>query len=145
MHKLLKCCDHNLGKHCKWILVIQQTTVNYLLLGIYIFVKYFDNKVKMNVMDYYYWIIKILGGIRTEVVVKRVVADPQGEMKNDKSCWVRTQVMQEASSPKSDQDSLWFPKEKQVDKWVSPRKNIIQSKINKLRIVKCITYTSPQE
>ena len=30
-------------------------------------------------MDYFYLIIKILRGIRTEVVVKRVFADPQGE------------------------------------------------------------------
>ena len=47
----------------------------------------------MNVMDYYYWIIKILWGIITEVDVKRVFANPQGDMLNDENWWVRTQVM----------------------------------------------------
>ena len=45
-------------------------------------------------------------GIKTEVVVERVFADPQGEKISGKRCWVRTQVMQEESSPKSSQDSL---------------------------------------
>ena len=52
-------------------------------------------------MDYYYyWINKRLKGNRTEVAVKIVFVDPQGKMTNGESCWVRTQVMQEASSPK---------------------------------------------
>ena len=79
----------------------------------------------MIVMDYYYWIIKILRGIRNEVVVKRLFADPQGEMTNGKSCRVRNQVMQEASSPKSSQDSLWSAKVKEAHKWPSPRQNTI--------------------
>ena len=40
----------------------------------------------MNVMDYYNWIIKILRGIRTKVVVKRAFVDPEGEMTNDENC-----------------------------------------------------------
>ena len=57
----------------------------------YLFFIDFDNKVKMNVMDYYYyyWIIKILRGNRTEVAIEIVFADPQGEITNDESCWVR--------------------------------------------------------
>ena len=34
----------------------------------------------MNVMDYFYLIIKTLRGIRTKVVVERVFVDPQGEL-----------------------------------------------------------------
>ena len=37
-------------------------------------------------MDYYYLIIKILRGIRTEVAFKRVFANPQGEQINGESC-----------------------------------------------------------
>ena len=40
----------------------------------------------MNVMDFYYLIIKIMRGNKIEAVVERVFADPQGEMKNDESC-----------------------------------------------------------
>ena len=40
----------------------------------------------MNVMDYYYLINKILRLIITELVVKRVFVDPQGEMTNDEIC-----------------------------------------------------------
>ena len=39
----------------------------------------------MNAMDYFYLIIKILRGTRTEVAVKRVFADPQGEKTNGES------------------------------------------------------------
>ena len=61
----------------------------------YLFFINFDNNVKMNVMDYYYyyWIIKILRGNINEVVVKRVFVDPQGEMTNGERYWVKTQVM----------------------------------------------------
>ena len=80
----------------------------------------------MNVMDYvYYWIIKRLRGNKTEVVVERVFADPQGEKTSGERCWVRTHVMQEASSPKSSQDSLWSAKEQVAHKWINPRKNTI--------------------
>ena len=107
--------------------VIRLIIVNlFILLWIIIIFKYFDNKVKINVMDYYYWIIKILRGIRIEVVVKRVFVDPQGEMTNDKNYWVRTQVMQEEYSPKSGQDSLWSPKEQEAHKWPSSRQNTIK-------------------
>ena len=77
-------------------------------------------------MDYYYWISKILRGIGTEVVVKWVFVEPQGEMTNGESCWVRTQVMQDASFPKSGQDSLWSPKEHEAHKWPSSRQNTIK-------------------
>ena len=79
----------------------------------------------MNVMDYYYWIIKILRGI-IKVVDKRVFVHPQGEMTNGKRCWVRNQVMQEASSPKLGQDSQWSAKEKEAHKWPTSRKNTIK-------------------
>ena len=49
------------------------------MLWIFYFFKYFDKKVKMDIMNYFYLIIKDLGGIRTEIVVERVFADPQGE------------------------------------------------------------------
>ena len=52
---------------------------NFLLLGIINFLKYFDKKVQTNVMDYFYLIIKRMRGIRIEVDVERVFADPQGE------------------------------------------------------------------
>ena len=78
-------------------------------------------------MDYYYYgIIKRLKENIAEVDVKRVFVDPQGEKKNGESCWVRTQVMQEASSPKLGQDSLWSVKEQEAHKWPSPRKNTIK-------------------
>ena len=64
--------------------------------------------------------------IRTEVVFKRVSVDPRGEMTNGENCWVRTQVMQEASSQKLGQDSFWIPKEQEAHKWPSPRKNTIK-------------------
>ena len=44
--------------------------------------------------------------IKTEIVVERMVVDPQGENSSDQSYLVRTQVMHEASFPKSGQDSL---------------------------------------
>ena len=37
-------------------------------------------------MDYFYLIIKTLRGVRTEVVVERVFADPQGEKASGESC-----------------------------------------------------------
>ena len=40
----------------------------------------------MNVMDYFYLIIKTLRRIRTEVAVKRVFVDPRGEMTNGENC-----------------------------------------------------------
>ena len=76
-------------------------------------------------MDYFYLIIKILRGIRTEVVVKRVFADPQGENTSGERYWVRTQVVQEEYSPKLSQDSLWSAKEKEAHKWPRPRKDTI--------------------
>ena len=48
--------------------------------------------------------------MRTEVAVERAFADPQGEKTSGESYWVRSQVMQEPSSPKSGQDSLWSAK-----------------------------------
>ena len=80
----------------------------------------------MNVMDYHCWRIQTLRWMRTEVAVKRVFDDPQGEMTNGEKCWVRTQVMHEASSTKPGQDSLWSAKEKEAHKWPSPRKNTIK-------------------
>ena len=62
-------------------------------------------------------------GIRDEIVVERVFANPQGI--GGESCWVRNQVMQEETSPKSDQNSLWSAKEKKEHKWASLRKNSI--------------------
>ena len=64
-------------------------------------------------------------GNRTEVVVERVFADPQGEMKNGESWWVRTPVMQDTSSLKSGQESLWSIEEQEAQKLPSPRKNTI--------------------
>ena len=64
-------------------------------------------------------------GIKTEVVFERVFANRQGENTSDKICWVRTQVMHEASSPKLGKESLWIAKEKEARKWLSPRKNTI--------------------
>ena len=64
-------------------------------------------------------------GIITEVVVERVFANPQGENTSGESYWVRNQVMQEESSPKSGQYSLWNTKEKEAYKWSSPRQNTI--------------------
>ena len=79
----------------------------------------------MNVMDYFYLIIKILRGIGTEVAVKRVFVDPQGKMTNVESCWVRTQVMHDESYPKLGKNSLWSAKEQEAHKWPSPRENTI--------------------
>ena len=106
--------------------VIHQIIVIYYYLEKLLFLKYFDKKVKMNVMDYFYLIIKMLRGIRIEVDVERVFTDPQGEKTSGKSYLVRTKVMQEASSPKSSQDSLWSAKEREAHKWPSPRKNTIK-------------------
>ena len=48
-------------------------------------------KVKIDVMNYFYLIIKkILRGIIIEVVVERVFANPQGENTSGKRYWVRT-------------------------------------------------------
>ena len=49
------------------------------IIGIIILFKYFDKKVKMNVMDYFYLIIQTLRGIITKVVVEIVFANPQEE------------------------------------------------------------------
>ena len=53
-------------------------------------------------------------GIQTEVDVERVFADPQGKNTSGESYWVRTQVMQEASSPKLGQDSLSSAKSRRI-------------------------------
>ena len=59
--------------------------------------------------------LKIPRGIRIEVVVERVFAEPQGEKTHGEGYWVRPQVMQEESSPKWGQDSLWSDEE--LDQW----------------------------
>ena len=64
-------------------------------------------------------------GIGTEGVVKKVFPDPQGEMTNGESCWVKIQVMQEASSSKSGLESLWSINEQVAHKWPSPMQNTI--------------------
>ena len=61
-----------------------------------------------------------------EVTVKGVFVDPQGEMTNAENCWLRTQLMHKASSPKSSQESLWSLKEKEAHKWPSPRQTTIK-------------------
>ena len=48
--------------------------------------------------------------------IERVFVDPQGEKKSGESYLVRTQVMQNASSPKSGQDSFWSAEEKEAHK-----------------------------
>ena len=73
----------------------------------------------------FYLLIKYNQRNQNEVVIERVFADPQGEKTSGERCWVRTQVMQEASSPKSSQDSLWSAKEQEAHKWISSRKNTI--------------------
>ena len=64
-------------------------------------------------------------GIRDEIVVKRMFADPQGERTSGESCWVTNQVMQEEPSPKSGQNSLLSAKEKEAHKWASLSKSSI--------------------
>ena len=56
----------------------------------------------------------MLRGIITEVVVERVFVDPQGKNTCGERYWVRTQVMQEASSPKSGQSPYGVLKSKRL-------------------------------
>ena len=91
-----------------------------------IFLKIFWQESQNGCNGLFYLIIKILRGTWTKTVVKRVYVDPQGEMTNGENNWVRSEVMQETSSPKLGQDSLWIPKEHEAHKWQSLRKNTIQ-------------------
>ena len=71
-------------------------------------------------------------GIRTEVVIKRVFANPQREITNGKNRWMRNQVMHEASSPKSGEESLWSTKENEAHKRPSRRKNAIKQYVHRI-------------
>ena len=57
---------------------IQQTIVKLFITWIYIFLNIFIDKVKINVMDYYYCIIKSVIRMRIELAVKRVFSKPRG-------------------------------------------------------------------
>ena len=60
-------------------------------LWIFYFLNILTRKVKIDVMNYFYLIIKkILRGIKTEVVVERAFDNPQGEKTSGKRYWVRT-------------------------------------------------------